>query len=193
MQNNLKNIELFKTDISIDNSWYYHDFGGDLDILANILDKGILCKKELGIKKNITNGYNGMYYISITKYSEDPISIFKKLDSKPLIIISSKVKAIKTHPSNNFIYEWSCNTPLPFRTSSYSDEWQVYKKISPNMFIGIYYNLLKKLKYSTKEKLLLELFQIVELLDHFKLDIPIIDGSDKKELNKKIIRKIKTN
>lgn len=187
----LKELDATKINMSIDNSWYYHDFRGDLDLFANILAKGILCKKELGIRKNTTNGYNGMYYISITKYSEDPISIFKKIDSRPLIIISNKVKAIKTKPSSNIIYDWSCNTPLPFRTSSYSDEWQIYKKISSDMFVGVYYDLLKGLKYIGEESLLEKLFQIVECLDHFGLDLPIIDGSDKCQLDKKVIRKIK--
>lgn len=57
--------------ITVNDSWYYHDFRGDLETLASILEKGILCKKDLGIRKSKSNGYNGMYYISVTKYNED--------------------------------------------------------------------------------------------------------------------------
>lgn len=191
MNKYIEKLKSNKLPITVNDSWYYHDFVGDLDVLASILEKGILCKKELGIRKNRSNGYNGMYYISTTKYSEDPISIFKKIDSRPLIIISDKVKAFKAKPRSNVIYDWSCNTPLPFRTSSYSDEWQIYKKVPKDMIVGIYYDLVKGLKYNSEEDLLVKLFQIVEYLDHFGLDLPIIDGSDKCQLDKKVIRKIK--
>lgn len=59
------------------------------------------------------------------------------------------------------------------------------------MFVGIYYNLLKKIKYHPEINLLKELFEIVQILDHLGLDLPIIDSGSKTSLDKKVIRKIK--
>lgn len=191
--NYLKELQETKKEIQIDNDWYYHDFIGDLDVFASILEKGILSKRKLAIKKNTTSSYNGLHYISVTRYSEEENSIFQLINSRPLIIIKSSIKAIKTKElkDSTLLDDLSVNTPLPFRKSCFKDEWQIYKKIPPSMFVGIYYDLLKTLKYNTLENELLYLKQIVRYLDHFNLEIPIIDGSDKRKIDKKVIRKIK--
>lgn len=193
MQSNnyLKEIKTTKTKIAIDNSWYYHDYVDDLEVLANILDKGILCKKELGIKKNTTDSYNGLHYVSITKCSSSKNSIFQLINSRPLIIINSQVKAIKTTPLNKSspITSYLVNTPLSFRQSPYNDEWQIYKKIPPKYFIGIYLDFQKYIKKNSQDKLLNNLDTIISYLNHYNLDIPIIDGSDETMIDKKIFSK----
>lgn len=191
--NYLKEIEATKTKITLNYLWYYHDYVDDLEVLANILDKGILCKKELGIKKNTTDSYNGLHYVSITKYSSDKDSIFQLINSRPLIVIGSQVKAIKTTPLNqsSLITSYLVNTPLPFRQSPYNDEWQVYKRIPPKYFNGIYLDFQKYIKNNSQDKLLSNLCVIVGYLDHFKLDIPIIDGSDETMIDKKVFKKLK--
>lgn len=193
VNNYLKEIEATKTKITLNDSWYYHDYVDDLEVLANILAKGILCKKELGIKKNTTDSYNGLHYISITKYSSDKGSIFQLINSRPLIVIGSQVKAIKTTPLNqsSLITSYLVNTPLPFRQSPYNDEWQVYKRIPPEYFNGIYLDFQNYLKNNGQDKLLSNLYVIVSYLDHFKFDIPIIDGSDETMIDKKVFKKLK--
>ncbi len=191
--NYLNKINEGKTPITIDKSWFYHGFGGNLDTLTKILTNGLLCKKKLGIKRNPSHSHNGIHYISLTKYFEEEYSIFSLISSSPILIISSEVSAIKTV---NTLKRYSfldifINTPLPFRTSTYNDEWQVYKKIDSKYFVGIYFDLLKNLKRNDEKEQLNKLKQIIEIIDCLGLELPIIDGSDNTKLDKKVIRKIK--
>lgn len=188
----IEEIQESKVPIVLDKSWYFHDYENNLDTLKSILEKGLLSKKLLGLK-NTKNTYNGVHYISVTKYSTEnkENSIFKLIKGKSLIIIDNKVKAHKAEIKRPLIYHYLTNTPLPYRMSPYIDEWQVYKRISPEHFTGIYLDLVKHLKYNTQLEQLELLYKLVELLDYFDLNIPVIDGSDNTRLDKKVIRKIK--
>lgn len=188
----IEEIQESKVPIVLDESWYFHDYENNLDTLKRILEKGLLSKKLLGFK-NTKNTYNGVHYISVTKYSNEnkENSIFKLIKGKPLIIIDNKIKAHKAEIKSPLIYHYLTNTPLPYRMSPYIDEWQVYKRIAPEHFTGIYLDLVKHLKYNTQLEQLVLLYKLVELLDYFNLNIPVIDGSDNTRLDKKVIRKIK--
>lgn len=197
-------IEDTKKDIEINPEWKYHSIR--LNTIESILENGLLCNDLLPdeYKNKIQKTFNGNYYISLLKnlnYSNNKKRFEHKelfcgwYNDNPLLIIDDKVKTYQTHSiyttKGRFIYHYFINTKLPLRCSCWSDEVQAYKKIDTSHFIGIYYKLINKIIFDDNINSIETLQQIINILDNYNFDIPVIDGSDNKIINKDVIKKIK--
>lgn len=167
-------IEDKKYDIDYDN--YLHSCS--YYSLKYLLENGILCNKMISSLKK--GHYNGKYYPSIMKYLKEYCNktdyAYKYRIEDPMIIIDKNIKTIKSDINNSF-YELFKNTRFPFRNSEWLDEYQVYKKICRDNFLGINYNFsltgnIEILKY------------ICHLLNELKMDIPVVDYESKRMINK---------
>ena len=112
----------------------------------------------------------------LKEYSNKTDYAYNYRKEDPMIIIDKNIKTIKPDINNSF-YELFKKTRFPFRNSEWLDEYQVYKKISRDSFLGINYN------FSITGNLEI-LKQICYLLDELKLDISIVDYENKRIINK---------
>ena len=133
--------ELLGTPSMLTKDVYYHAFNYDSDLLKKMLQEGIKAKILLHEKGT---GYNGLFYVSLSKENEDYLySAYNLLIAHPAFIIDEKLRTIKTR--NLGIekgYPLSfCNTFLPFRESNYSDEYQRFLIVPPTMIKALRYNL----------------------------------------------------
>lgn len=129
----LNEIEKIETRNIVKNlDWFYHGF--DFGNIAKIMENGILAKKYLDFSSP-NFGANGKHYISLSKDTNRVFTAFRQYNQMVPMIIVDNVKAIKCR--KNILYEWLRFTLLPFRYSSWDDEYQVYSKILPDKFVGI--------------------------------------------------------
>lgn len=194
--NIINKIQDSKTPADINPEWYYHAFQGDLDSLEPILTEGLKCRKLRGIKTKDCS-HNGIYYISLTKKIPglNKNSIFKVLHTSPMLIIDNNINTIKTISNHSisfkgYLSDYLVNTKSSIRQSCWSDEYQAYKKIEPQHIIGIYFSILELLNKGDHLALTM-LKEIISILDHLQLDLPIIDGTDSTIINKRIIKELK--
>ena len=175
----------------IDNNCFYHAFYYDNKEFVSMLNEGI--KSPLLLSKKAA-GYNGYFYVSLTKREKCEMSIYKKLYDLPKFIINPKIRTIKT---KNYIRYGShliniTNTFLPFRESEYDDEYQKFIIVHSKDIIGIEYNLYSNyLKYGDIRKDLVILESIINNLIVQKRNIPIIDNSSKSIISKDKVLSIK--
>lgn len=174
----------------IDNNSYYHAFNYNSRNFIKMLNEGIKSKFLLR-QKGV--GCNGLFYISLSKKEECFYSAYNLLLSNPAFIIDSKLKTIKTQ---NYIrkskYPLStCNSILPFRSSSYDDEYQRFLLVSPKRFKAIRYNLSNIENEETLNSKLWVLYHIIHDLEEQKNDLPVIDLNTNKELNRQKVLSLK--
>lgn len=155
--------------------WYYHAITSSPDRFLKIVQEGLLCKNILGYSRT-KNGYNGNYYISLSKDIKAPLEesgYLQYIEEYPMLMIAD-IKAIKCFKTNcNTIFT---NTIIPFRTSGYKDEYQVFNKIDSSKFIGIE---AKAYDWSIQEKIseLKNLRDIILVMRKSGISLPIYDYS----------------
>ncbi len=173
-------------DVAFDENWFYHACSFEKEIYKNILLEGIKSKFERTKRLQSSFGWNGIFYISVTREN-----IMEDLGKSawnffypyyPMFIIDKNVKAYKCRYLDKFseFYSKLSNTPLPYRVSGYVDEWHIYRVVKPESIIGIDYPL-KKLE---SEVYLERLVNIIELMNEINVDKPIYDISSRREINK---------
>ncbi len=131
-------IKSIETPSTRDLNWYYHGIPENPDDIKNILSEGIKCR---GLISKKGTGNNGKHFISLSKdigFNEN-LSAFHGYRKCIMNIIIDDIKAkrcIKMSLLPPFIPLLSC-TRFPIRFSGFPDEFQIYKKIEPDKFIGI--------------------------------------------------------
>lgn len=157
--------------------WYYHGITSPANRFPRIMQDGLLSKNLSGYART-KNGYNGKYYISLSKDIEAEVPLEDSaystyIDKYPMLIIEdiNAFKCLKVNGNSLFT-----NTILPFRTSGYRDEYQAFNKIDRSKFRGIE---AKAYDWSKKEKLseLRYLKDILLLMKEFGTYLPVFDFS----------------
>lgn len=123
--------------IKIENDWFFHATDRDIIIIEKILKEGIKCaalRKEKG-----RQGYNGKYYVSVSKKTNDPQSVYALFNHLPIFVLND-ISPIKAE-SKNTIFNPFTGTILPLRTSSKNDEYHAFLKIEPSKIIAMGYSL----------------------------------------------------
>ena len=156
----------------------------------NILLNGIVCdylKNEKPMLK-----YNGQFYISVSKNFrlDDNINSAYNYYIKmfPMFILSDKLHVVNTK-KEDLLNKLCINTPFPFRTSPYIDEYQVFLRVKKEYILGIEYMVKNLIKLNTPG-VIENLKELVKLLETLNLDMPIIDYSENKEINKEKVLKL---
>lgn len=168
----IKDIE-FAT--KLDFSWYYHAFLYKKANFQSMITQGIKCNKLLG-NSDCSCTHNGKYFISLSKivFSSKDNSAFRNFLEWPGFIIDD-VRATKCiQVSSPTILG---NTIFPIRFSSNFDEYQVYKIITPDKFIGLRCCLLAWYK-SGKREYLENLRRMILDIYSLGLDLRIYDYSN---------------
>ena len=189
----IKEVEDKKIEVNSKSFYYAKEF--DAEKYKSILTKGI---EADFIKKDAFYDASGKYYITLTrnqnKYKDfSDSSYLRDINYSPLFIIDENIKAYKAKETS-LSRLMLTNTRLPLRGSFYVDEYQVYKKISKDSIVGIEFliqNIIERRIVSSRviyEKsmvdILKELKNIVLLLEELKVDLPIYDYTENKEINK---------
>ncbi len=123
-------------------------------------------------------GLNGKYYVSIAKDIDgEDRALTRYKNSGPLVILDN-LKVIKCKKSN--FYRLFNRTPLPLRYTAWSDEYQVYDKISPDKIIGFECMVYDWAK--SGNLFLLKRFRtMLEIMQQLKCELPIYDYSREEE------------
>lgn len=178
--------------IELSKDYYYHAFCYEQKSFINMISEGIKSPILLG---KSAQGYNGPFYVSLSKKENCEMSIYNILKDHIMFIIDGKIKTIKTRNFRRYgEYPISCtSTFLPFRVSGYDDEYQKFLKVSPEHILGIKYNLLTDCERNAIQlkKELLTLKAMINDLKNQKIDLPIIDASASRRLNKEKILALK--
>lgn len=176
------------TPIEIKEDWFFHGTSGDINVIEKILNEGIKCAYLR--KEKSTQGFNGKYYVSVSKKSDDPKSIYNVYKFWPTFIIDG-VKPIKADIRNQS-YQCFRETIIPLRTSYKKDEYHAFLKIDSSKIVALGYNLYLfepgNKFYINRLRMLKEL---VLLLEKLEKNIPIYDLSSEREINKEKVRSLK--
>lgn len=167
---------------------YYHAFIYKEESFKKMLKEGI--KAPIYFRKN-NIGFNGNFYVSLSKHIISEADIYKLMINNPAFIISSKLKTIKAK-YQHYYPEFIRKSILPLRGSVYDNEFQRLLKVNPKHFMGIRYNLGEVL-YNAKspEEVIFILFNIVNDLNNLDSNLPIIDLSTQKEIKKEKVLSLK--
>ena len=177
-------------DLSLpEKNYYYHAFVYNQNNFINMINKGI--KSSILLGKH-GNGLNGKFYVSLSKKetSEIEYSIYNQLLYLPMFIINDEIKTIKAiNCTKNISHypRWFQYSPLPFRESIYDDEYQKFLQVSSKDIVGIEYNLkflFNRINKSNIIEDLVVLRNMINDLNSQNLDLPIIDYSSSREINK---------
>ena len=175
--------------ITIENDWFFHATDRDITTIEKILNEGIKCAALR--KEKSQRGYNGKYYVSVSKKTNDPQSVYGLFNHLPIFVLNN-ITPIKAD-SKNTIFNPFTETILPLRTSSKNDEYHAFLKIDPTKIIAMGYSLYHMLEpgYKFSEYRLSLLKDIILLLDRLDKNIPIYDLTSEREINKQKIRTLK--
>ena len=169
---------------------YYHAFIYRENTFKKMLIEGI--KAHIYFRQN-NIGYNGNFYVSLSKHIISDSDIYKLLINEPAFIISSKLKTIKAK-YQHYYPDFIRKSILPLRGSVYDNEFQRLLKVNPKHFIGIRYNLRDALSNARNpEEVIFILWKIVNDLDALNNNLPIIDLSTQKAINKRKVLSLKTD
>ena len=175
--------------IKIENEWFFHATDGDIVTIEKILTEGIKCAALR--KEKSQHGYNGKYYVSVSKKTNDPQSIYNLFNHLPIFVLND-INPIKAD-SKNRIFDPFTETIFPLRTSSKNDEYHAFLKIDSSKIIAMGYDLYHMLepgyKFSIYRLSLLK--DIILLLDQLDKNIPIYDLTSEREINKQKVRTLK--
>lgn len=118
-----------------DLKWYYHAIPEEADAIKNIFSEGIKCRNLLGKKGT---GSNGNHFISLSKDIgiDESLSAFHSFRKCIMNII---IDDINTHKCVDYLpfLHLLANTRFPIRSSGFLDEFQTYRIIKPDKFVGI--------------------------------------------------------
>lgn len=180
---------LEKDPIQISPFYYYHAFSYNSETFKKMLKEGLKAKILL-LKKG--TGYNGLFYISLSRKVKVLPSAYSLLQHLPAFIIAEDIKTIKTKSlmQNNDLFTLKyCNTFLPFRMSAYGDEYQRFLTISPQNFKAIRYDLSILNSQELNYKLFI-LQQIVNDLEQIGSNLDIVDTNTNRILDRKRIKNL---
>lgn len=162
----------------IDPGFYYHQ--SILECIIDMLRKGsINCKYRL---RQRGGGSNGDYYVCVAKKLKVENSSFESYIRNKTSIILKKELPILDRSSQQF------NFLNPFfeegqrRSYNYEDEFQVRDRIEFPYFEGIYTPT--KTEYD-----LINIRKIIDALETFHRDLPIISNTSNTEVDKELIKK----
>jgi len=175
--------------ITIENDWFFHATDRDITTIEKILNEGIKCASLR--KEKSQHGYNGKYYISVSKKTNDPQSVYTLFNHLPIFVLND-INPIKAD-SKNRIFDPFTETILPFRTSSKNDEYHAFLKIDSSKIIAIGYSLYHMLEPGYKFNIyrLSLLKDIILLLERLDKKIPIYDLTSEREINKQKVKLLK--
>ncbi len=187
--------------IEVDSKWFYYAHEFDENEYKNILSKGIKADYK---KKDIFYHNEGKYYINVSRnyseYSFCDSAYLQNINYSPLIIIDKNIKVHKANETNllNLILT---NTKIPYRSSFYKDEFQVYKQIDRSSIIGIEFLVKSIIERRIESKrviyeksmtdILMDLKNIVLLLEELNINLPIYDYTENREINKDKVLRLK--
>lgn len=161
---------------------YIHFTKFNLETIESIFKYGIMSKYNLN-KNNIYNctgmGYNGKYYISLTKINYNQ-GLFKRLYSNPdrlgiELISDNAIKTTNNRNFNNFIFK---DTPFKIRYSPYIDEWQTKEILTKDKFIALHYPIENFVQYCDDifklNKIINDFKELKKLMKLYDINIPLI-------------------
>lgn len=156
--------------------WFYHAFFYSEDKFRNMLIQGIKSRRSLHKRVPLWDaGHNGKHYISLSKLI--PVSLehsayenYKSCFSFVLTDINP-IKCFKIGAPSLL-----ANTIIPIRFAATDDEYQMYKEILPDKFVGIRTILLSW--YLSKDvNQLIMLKKIISVMKSEGINLPIFDYS----------------
>ncbi len=172
--------------VTINKNWYLHATKNDIEIIKKILEEGI---KSAYLRNQKGNGFNGQYYISLYKNTNEPYGLNAYLCNNPKFIIDDISPFYANKKKYNFRHIFK-NTRVPLRTSHWNGEFQQYLKIEPNKIVALEYSLshiLSNLDSSNIKEKLLFLKNMVLCMEQVNRNLPIYDLSSNREINKEKI------
>lgn len=173
-------------DITIDKNWYLHATKNDIEIIKKILEEGI---KAAYFRNQKGGTFNGKYYISLYKNTNEKEGLTSYLRNNPKFIIDGISPFYADRKKHNFRYIFT-NTRIPLRTSEWNGEFQQYLKIEPCKIVALEYSLsqiLSNKNISNKKENLLFLKNMVLCIEQMNKNLPIYDLSSNREFNKEKI------
>lgn len=182
----LKEILYFIEDKNItqNDNWYFHATKSDIYTIQKILEEGI---KSAYLRNERGNHFNGKYYISLYKNTEDAEELKLWLRKRPKFIIQDISPFYADRNKFNF-RQMFINTRVPLRTSEWDGEFQEYLQIEPFKIVALEYSLAHILsnadEANIKDKLKF-LKKMILCLEKAKRDLPIYDIHSNCEINKK--------
>lgn len=174
----IEKIESIETPCARDLNWYYHGTCKDIEGIKAILKEGIKCGYLLGQESNINNG---RYFISLSKdigAQKDHSSFYSYRT-----VINIIIDDIKAHKCIKYfsLLPYLGDTRLPIRFSGWDDEFQAYKIIEPDKFIGIqcplYYWVKSYLDGGTTNWFLVNLKKLIIAMKALENTLPLYDYS----------------
>lgn len=181
-----KLIDFIESPSVIDLAWYYHAFWYKPNNFSDMVTQGIKCNKILG-KKDCYASHNGKYYISLSRIvqSSKDNSAFQNYFEWPSFIIDD-IKATKCIQISEPIFLG--NSIFPIRFSSNFDEYQAYKIITPDKYVGLRCSIM--LWYQNGQKKHLEnLREMILFLKSQRISLPIYDYTNWADLSIREINK----
>lgn len=171
-------IKAIETSQTRKTEWFYHAFLYKEKLFQEMTTQGIKCRKLMSkeFKEEYrSTGHNGNHYISLSKMEtvESHNSSYLYYEERPAFIIDD-IKVQKcTYAMDYGILE---KTRWPFRHSGFLDEYQAYRIIRPDNFVGIRASIL--MWYQEDYRYYLEsLKKMILFLQEHSIDIPIYDYS----------------
>lgn len=173
-------------DITIDKNWYLHATKTDIETIKKILGEGI---KAAYFRNQKGGTFNGKYYISLYKNTNEAKGLTLYLRDNPKFIIDGISPFYADRKKHNFRYIFT-STRIPLRTSEWDGEFQQYLKIEPCKIVALEYSLSQMLSnknISNKKERLLFLKNMVLCMEQLNRNLPIYDLSSNREFNKEKI------
>lgn len=176
----VERVKSIETPSIRDLKWYYHGIPGNTSVIKNILSEGIKCRNLLGQEGN---GYNGKHFISLSKDvgTDESYSIFHEYRQRGINIIIDNIKARRCIEYNLHLPSILANTRFPIRFSVWTDEFQTYKIIEPDKFVGIQFPLYHWVKVFEEEGIHkgdLDAFKnLIIVMKLLEISLPLYDYS----------------
>jgi len=179
-------------DILENDEWYFHATRSDIYTIQKILEEGI---KSAYLRNKKGNHFNGKYYISLYKNTEDAESLKIWLRNRPKFIIQD-ISPFHADRNKFKFRKMFINTRIPLRTSEWDGEFHHYLEIDPSKIVALEYSLSHILfnshESNIKDKLEF-LKNMILCLEKTKRDLPIYDLSSNREINKEKILSLNLN
>lgn len=172
--------------IKINNDWFFHATKNDIKTIEQILNEGIKCAYLRNEKSN--KGYNGKYYVSVSKKTSNPQSVYNLFEHLPIFVLDG-INSIKANNKNR-IFKPFTETIIPLRTSIKADEYHVFLKIESSKIVALGYSLYHMLfdGYKFDVYQLQFLKELIIILEKLNKDLPIYDFSSNREINKNKVK-----
>lgn len=177
-------------EITLSDDVYYHAFPYRQNEFINMITEGIKAPILIGER---SRGNNGFFYVSLSKDENKKNSAYEIMKHMPMLVIDGRLSTVKVkyYLNNRFNYWWATNLPIPLRESEYEDEYQKLLRIDPKYFLAIEYNLAYNLnRFGKIDEDLSNITKMIIDLENQGVDLPIIDGSNKKRINKEKVLKL---